>query len=126
MGTSDEYPPQIRAILERVADAGNHFVVTSMAASTDPAVREIGEQFHDGASDLDQLARSDSYRQVLDAGLENLSRLEPDWMTADLDAALTARVTPKPGTSMRTTTTVAATTGSRMARRPSSQGPDTG
>jgi hypothetical protein len=89
MGLFDEYPPQIRAILEKVADAGyrevlldedagNRFVLTSMAASTDSTVREIGEQLHDGALDLEQVARSDFYRGVLDAGLENLSRLEPD------------------------------------------------
>jgi hypothetical protein len=97
MGSFDEYPPAIRAILERVAEAGyrevlvdeaagNRFVFTTMAASTDPTVREIGEQLRDGALDLDQLARSDFYRETLDAGLDNLSRLDPDQMTADLES----------------------------------------
>jgi len=99
VGAFDEYPPQIRSILEKVADAGyldilldesagNRFVFTAMADSTDPTVREIGEQLRDGVLGLDQLARSDLYREVLNNGLENLSQLNPDQMATDLDAAL--------------------------------------
>ncbi len=99
MGSFDEYPPNIRAILEKVADAGyrdilldeeagNRFLFETLASSTDGTLREIGEQLRDGAIDMRQLAASDHYREALNGGIENLLRFDPEQLAADLDKAL--------------------------------------
>ncbi|GAB1690834.1 hypothetical protein [Krasilnikovia sp. M28-CT-15] len=99
MGSFDEYPPHLRALLEKVAEAGyrdilldeeagNRFLYDTMASSSDPTLREIGEQLRDGALDMRQLAASDYYRETLNGGLANLATLDPEQMAEDLDRAL--------------------------------------
>ncbi len=99
MGSFDEYPPNIRAILEKVADAGyrdilldeeagNRFLFDTLASSTDGTLREIGEQLRDGAMDMRQLATSEHYREALNGGIENLLQFDPERLAEDLDKAL--------------------------------------
>ncbi|NJC69222.1 hypothetical protein HC031_05745 [Planosporangium thailandense] len=98
MGSFDEYPPNIRAILEKVADvgyrdilldeeAGNRFLFETLATSNDATLREIGDQLRGGAIDLRQLAASDHYREALNGGGARLLEFDPEQLAEDLDRA---------------------------------------
>lgn len=85
MGSFDEYPAQIRVILERAEDAGfrdilvdeqagKRFLYEALSNSSDDTLREIGEQLRDGLIDTGQLAASSCYRGVLQRGIIDMSR----------------------------------------------------
>ncbi|GGN85983.1 hypothetical protein GCM10010112_67020 [Actinoplanes lobatus] len=114
MGSFDEYPPHLRDMLQKVADAGyrdillderagNRFLFETLAGTSDPVLREMGEQLRDGAIDLKQVAASSFFRDALQQGLERLEDFDEERFAADVDRATgddrqakTATDSPKP------------------------------
>lgn len=91
MGSFDEYPQQIRIILERASNAGfrdmlldeqagNRFLYDTLASSSNDTLREIGEQLQNGLIDMEQLAASSCYREILQCGVREMSQFTPENM----------------------------------------------
>src|SRR4051812_30678433 len=57
-----------------------------MASSSDPLIREIGQQLRDGAMRPIDIARSPHYRAVLDSGMHTLRETDPEQFRESLQA----------------------------------------
>jgi hypothetical protein len=97
MNTSPDDRPSPAELLRRLNDlpVGQELRNTSrrrtveydrMAASSDPLIREIGEQLRDGTMRPIDIARSSHYRGVLDRGMRELQDTDPEQFRQALEA----------------------------------------
>lgn len=94
-----DYPPQLRSLLGKLTAAGygdifldkqrgRHFAFEALANTTDPVVREIGQQLRDGTVSLQTLGSSEAYREVLERGIRVIGTLDPSDLEEELDQIL--------------------------------------